>query len=69
MNKKELKRLAQQIANLELVIQQSSDSYEVNEAKNTIMNLTGRVEDMEDLFILDELISQMLNKKQNKEQN
>lgn len=69
MNKKELKRLAQQIANLELVIQQSSDSYEVNEAKNTIMNLTGRVEDIEDLFTLDELISQMLSKKQNKEQN
>ena len=65
MKTKELKRLAQRIMKLELVIQENEDPQAVKAAKNEIMELSGRIEDPEDMFELDELIQQMLDKEKN----
>jgi cysteinyl-tRNA synthetase len=62
MKKKELKRLAQRIADLEQIIQKNEDAYAVKTAKNTIMDLSGRLDDPEDMFYLDEIIQQILDK-------
>ena len=69
MKRKELKTLAKRIATLELVIQENEDSRAVKNAKNEIMDLSGKVDDPEDMFYLDELIQQILDKEKNKEQN
>ena len=69
MKKKELKTLAKRMAALELVIQANEDSRAVNNAKNEIMDLSGKVDDPEDMFYLDELIQQILDNEKNKEQN
>ena len=69
MKRKELKTLAKRIAALELVIQENEDSRAVKNAKNEIMDLSGKVDDPEDMFYLDELIQQILDKEKNKEQN
>lgn len=67
MKRKELKTLAKRIATLELVIQENEDSRAVKNAKNEIMDLSGKVDDPEDMFYLDELIQQILDKEKNKE--
>ena len=67
MKKKELKTLAKRMAALELVIQENEDSRAVNNAKNEIMDLSGKVDDPEDMFYLDELIQQILDNEKNKE--
>ena len=67
MKRKELKTLAKRIATLELVIQKNEDSRAVKNAKNEIMDLSGKVDDPEDIFYLDELVQQILDKEKNKE--
>ena len=67
MKRKELKTLAKRIAALELVIQENEDSRAVKNAKNEIMDLSGKVDDPEDIFYLDELVQQILDKEKNKE--
>ena len=63
MKKKELKTLAKRIAEAELIIQNSSDKKEINEAKNKIMELSSHAIDLEDIMILDELVQNILSQK------
>lgn len=63
MKKKELKTLAKRIAEAELIIQNSSDKKEINEAKNKIMELSSHAIDLEDIMILDELVQDILSQK------
>ena len=63
MKKKELKTLAKRIAEAELIIQNSSDKKEINEAKNKIMELSSLAIDLEDIMILDELVQDILSQK------
>ena len=63
MKKKELKNLAQKIAKAELIIQTSDDPKAVKRAEQEIMNLSGQVDNLEDMVIIDELVQDLLDKK------
>lgn len=63
MKKKELKNLAKKIADCEYIIQNSKDEYEVTQAQNEIMRLSGAVHSFEDLDLIDTLVQELLAKK------
>ena len=63
MKKKELKNLAQKIAKAELIIQTSDDPKAVKRAEQEIMSLSGQVDNLEDMVIIDELVQDLLDKK------
>ena len=62
MKKKELKNLAQKIAKAERIVQTSGDSKAVKKAEQEIMELSGHVESIEDMVIIDEMVQDLLNK-------
>lgn len=59
MTKKEIKKVAKELARLERVLRNSEgdDRYE---AEKAIMNLTNKVESMEDMMAIDELVMELL---------
>ena len=61
MKKKELKNLAQKIAKYEQIIQTSDDKTIILKAQDAIMELSGRVESLEDIVIIDEMVQDILN--------
>jgi hypothetical protein len=62
MKKKELKKLAQTIAQCELLIAEGiASESEIEKAKETIMNISKRTSVM-DMFLIDELVQEILNK-------
>ena len=63
MKKKELKSLATRIANAEYIIQTSSDKKAINEAKNTIVELSTRAIDLDDIAALDAMVQDILSQK------
>lgn len=64
MKKKDLKILAKKIADAEYTIQNSADSKAIRQAQETILELSGRSKlSMEDMFILDELVQEILSQK------
>jgi len=63
MKKKELVKLAGQIAQAELDLQESSDPDNSKEIKKKIMKLSSRITSLEDIMILDELIQRKLKEK------
>ena len=63
MKKKELKKLASQIAQAEFDLQESSDPELKQEIKKKIMKLSSRITSLEDIMILDELIQNELKEK------
>lgn len=64
MTKKQLKTLATQLAKHEYTVQNSQNSWEINEAKDAIMDLTMRYElDLDEMLKLDEMIQEALAKK------
>jgi hypothetical protein len=56
MKRKEIKNLAKKIAQAELIIRNSNDPIEIQEAKDEIMRLSCSVRSMEDMLALDEAI-------------
>ena len=60
MKKKELQKLAKEIANLETIIQTGSPS-EVEMAKDKMITLSGKI-GPEDMFKIDELVQEILEK-------
>lgn len=56
MKKKELKALASKIAKCELVIQTSTDKSAITKAQDEIMELSGRVESLDDIVAIDEMV-------------
>lgn len=62
MKKSEIKKIAEQISRAERTIQESSDTSEVANAKSLIMRLSERVESLEDLLLLDDLIQEKIKK-------
>lgn len=62
MKKKELKNLAKKIAKYELILQNSTDTKEKEQAQNEIMKLTSEVHSFEDIDLLDEMIQEFLEK-------
>ena len=64
MTKKQLKTLATQLAKNEYIVQTSKNSWEVNEAKDAIMDLTMRYElELDEMLKLDEMVQEILAKK------
>lgn len=62
MKKKELKNLAKKIAKYELILQNSTNAKEKEQAQNEIMKLTSEVRNFEDIDLLDEMIQEFLEK-------
>lgn len=60
MKQKELKNLAKKIAKLELIIQNSDDKNAIRDAENQIIQLSGRVDKIEDMIIIDELVQEYI---------
>ena len=63
MKKKELKNLAKKIAECEYIIQKNENEYDVEQAQNEIMRLSGTVHSFEDLDIIDTMVQDLLTKK------
>ncbi len=60
MKKKELKELAKKIAKCEFIIQTSSDKKAIVRAQDEIISLSGRVESLDDITIIDEMTQDIL---------
>jgi protein subunit release factor A len=60
MTKKELKKLAKELARLERVIKTTEDSEVRYRAEQEIMTLTNKVEDLEDMVMIDEMVMTLL---------
>ena len=60
MKKKELKSLAQKIAKCEMIIQKNEDKDAVHRAQDEIVLLSGHVESLEDITIIDEMVQEIL---------
>jgi hypothetical protein len=63
MKKKDLISLAKKIASEELKIRKSTDKKEINDAQNKIIKLSSQITNPEDLFLLDELIQELIASK------
>lgn len=63
MKKKELKKLAHEIAQAEVSLQESKDPELNKELKKKIMKLSSRITSLEDIMILDELIQNEIKEK------
>lgn len=61
MTKKELKKLAKEIANYERTFQNTSDRDTKERAREKITELSEKVYDLNDLMILDSFIQDFLN--------
>lgn len=62
MKTKELKNIANKIAKCEKTLRDSTDSYEIRMAQEEIMNLSGKVESLEDIEKIDEMVQTILSK-------
>ena len=62
MKKKELKKLAEEIATYERIVQTTQDKNERAEAQNKIIRLSEKVYNMEDMLDLDVLLQDILAK-------
>ena len=63
MKKKELKNLAKKIADAEYIIQTSDDKKKVAKAQQEIFELSGHVESLDDMTVIDELVQEILSQK------
>ena len=63
MKKKELIKLAGQIAQAEIDLQESKNPERNKELKQKIMKLSSRITSLEDIMILDELIQKKIKEK------
>ena len=62
MKKKEQKALAQKIAKYELIIQTSQDKKQVRDAQDKIIELSGKVESLDDIAAIDDMVQEILEK-------
>lgn len=62
MKKKEQKALAQKIAKYELIVQTSDDNKRVRDAQDKIIELSGKVESLDDIAAIDEIVQEILEK-------
>lgn len=61
MTKKQMKQLAAKIAQLETIIQTSSDDDAIRDAKDKMIQLNESAElDLDDMIKLDEMVSELL---------
>ena len=63
MKRKELKTLAKKIALAEQKLDSATDSKEQQKYQNEIIELSGHIKDYNDIFLLDGMIQEILEKK------
>ena len=63
MKKKELRKLAEQIAQAEIDLQKLKDSGDVRELKEKIMKLCHRISSLEDIMLLDDMVQKKIKEK------
>ena len=56
MKRKELKNLAQKIAKAELARSEATDLDDIKNAENEIIKLSGKISNIEEMLLLDDLI-------------
>ena len=61
MKMKELKNFAKKIAKFEKIIQDNADKKAVHNAEQEIMKISGQVDSLEDMIIIDELVQEILS--------
>jgi hypothetical protein len=66
MTKKEKIRMATQIADAEIIIMTSSNSEEVRQAKDTVINLSNKIDSFKDLDDIQELAVVFVQNKKEK---
>ncbi len=62
MKKKDLKNLANKIAQCELQLQRTTDSKEHQELQTEIMRLSEQVETMDEMLFVDQMVQEILKK-------
>ena len=62
MKKKELKNLAKTIADCEYLLQYTDNEEKKMQARNTIMQISSKIHDLQDLDILDEMVQEFMMK-------
>jgi hypothetical protein len=60
MTKKEFKKLAKELARLERIVKTTEDTEARYRAEQEIMTLTNKVEDLEDMVMIDEMVMTLL---------
>ena len=62
MKTKELKQLAKRIAVYESILQSSATDAEKAQAKSELMTLCGKVDNLDDMVLLDDMVQEILTK-------
>lgn len=62
MKKKDLKNLAKRLAKLEKKLSSTTDASETKKIQNEIIELSGQIQNVEEIFILDDMIQEILDK-------
>ena len=62
MKKKELKNLAKTIADCEYLLQHTDNEEKKMQARNTIMQISSKIHDLQDLDTLDEMVQEFMMK-------
>ena len=62
MKRKELKNFAKQIVEAEKIIEANEDKQKVYQAQQKVMDITNRLNSLDDILLLDELVQEIMNK-------
>ena len=62
MKKKELKNLAKKIASAEMELSSAQDKKDIKHYQDQIIELSGQIDNPNDLFLLDAMIQEILEK-------
>lgn len=62
MKQKELKNFAKQIVEAEKIIEANEDKQKVYQAQQKVMDITNRLNSLDDILLLDELVQEIMDK-------
>lgn len=62
MKQKELKNFAKQIVEAEKIIKANEDKQKVYQAQQKVMDITNRLDSLDDILLLDEFVQEIMDK-------
>lgn len=62
MKQKELKNFAKQIVEAEKIIKANENKQKVYQAQQKVMDITNRLDSLDDILLLDELVQEIMDK-------
>ena len=62
MKQEELKNFAKQIVEAEKIIKANEDKQKVYQAQQKVMDITNRLDSLDDILLLDELVQEIMDK-------